>query len=1243
LKGKEELGFVHMDESFKIKLPPESDNPESKLCFVFSTNIRSLLVKAPSEQIKDEWVGTLEAIREEENSKTNIRSNLDGFLIDQSAGMANPWGEEEQAKFAVDDKSVLLEHLGTLTAASSTPATSVKVNYKTHENSIIEGYLSKKGGKLRNWRMRYFVLLPNALHYYKDPRDKKLQGVVLISQDTVVMAHELPHTFSVCSKGEREYVITASDFKEQLRWMRAFDKAADGVTIVEPRREDYEQNWHQSPTASVLLATKTNSRSLKEGYLLKLGQKVASWRRRYFVLLPDRLEYYRNNIDKKPVGSIPLDANTTASFLETIKHAFSITTVAKSGRNPLRSTVFCAVNDDERERWLKELKKAVGGKIQVTFAPRDTLESKDADTILSCILKSEGKTAEKVQAEFVEFCRERYAEENALFCMAVNKYRQIPCVDGAPEQVRAAQDIYDRFLKSGAEEEVCIAAPVLGVLKSNLARKRPRSSTSDVVSALRPSQQRISQSDPDPVLELVVDRQSTDLSKVSSRDLSRAIGTTFQPTMTTISDAEDERTSSSIQKSRLPLSPQTPATSATSSQPNATSHFPPSHVTVCFTVDPDTGAVAVTIEPEARHSASHFNPELDEEDEEDDERVNVTSSVFNKAYQILFSGLRDLIMPKYLLHIPESAVASWALDVLEEQNTSVTSGVSVQTLMNILTNAAAKLPYDILDFRRSFLLNLHTMTTPEELLDHIAKVYAEPMAGKFASSIHQKTHILGTLEEWVINFFEDFDQTQSAKLVALLQEWRKQVDTFMADFLEQYKKKGNSHTGDPSVVSVGSLDSGDYAQQSLRDTPYTFVKKEFNRWRAKIENLASTVQAKLAELALAIRKKEETMLADRLVMGLSGKPNANANKEKIPNLDDKDTKSASQLKQDVKLQEEKEEADVLSRMTPPAKLICKALTTDLLSTSPKQLASWLTIFDAKYYDAIRPREFVRKAWTSPDSATLAPNILKMVSNFNKRSLWVATEVLNQVDVAQASKVIGHFIKVTQHLHSLKNFYAVFAITSGLGVQPVFRLKAAWTKLSNKEKAAFNTLKTQVTSSAKSWTGYRQLFRKGLGGAQLAHLAIVLRDCFLLEEIPTLNESGAVNYHKFEKQYLQLKDFFQSQAQTYHLHELAMDCDLFVLGNSGSGSSNSEHIADMSKGEFSVSSNSEISTKGERSLPRSLNQRQSSMEDIQARELKVNLEILQPALKLGLQAATFTSRLLQEDQMFQRSNVLEPKK
>lgn len=214
--------------------------------------------------------------------------------------------------------------------------------------------------------------------------------------------------------------------------------------------------------------------------------------------------------------------------------------------------------------------------------------------------------------------------------------------------------------------------------------------------------------------------------------------------------------------------------------------------------------------------------------------------------------------------------------------------------------------------------------------------------------------------------------------------------------------------------------------------------------------------------------------------------------------------------------------------------------SNLYNNTVEKLAALLTVTDFAALKRIRVREFLKKNWTRKNKEQLSPNICAMINMYNYRSYWVATEVLRQEDAAGCLKAIQFFIRLVDQFVKRRNFFAVFAVCGGLSVQPVYRLKDIWTQLGKQEKKIFTQLNCGLLDTAKNSFKYREQFRKGLGGAQIPHLPILLKDLFNLEEnIPSKNEdNGKINFVKYTKQYAQLQDFIQCTACPYHMHELS---------------------------------------------------------------------------------------------------------
>ncbi|KAM9804153.1 pleckstrin [Neosynchiropus ocellatus] len=112
---------------------------------------------------------------------------------------------------------------------------------------------------------------------------------------------------------------------------------------------------------------------IREGYLVKKGTLLNTWKVVWVVLSEDGVEFYKKKTDQSPKGMIPLKEATLSSPCQDFgkrTQVFKVTTAKKQDH------FFQASHVEEREVWVKDIKRTIaclgGGK---KFARRSTRRS----------------------------------------------------------------------------------------------------------------------------------------------------------------------------------------------------------------------------------------------------------------------------------------------------------------------------------------------------------------------------------------------------------------------------------------------------------------------------------------------------------------------------------------------------------------------------------------------------------------------------------------------------------------------------------------------------------------------------------------------------------------------------------------------------------------------------------------------------------------------------------------------------
>lgn len=178
-------------------------------------------------------------------------------------------------------------------------------------NNTCEGWLLKQGQQSKTWKRRYFTLMNASIEYRHDPNDvpNEEEVVVDIAYETKpdgIVAH-------VDLDSGRTITITGESQQEFERWANALSELTGSKTYqqLEKQGSSSANTFGREERAmgpslvtkqeAVELSGPPASPEVKYGWLLKQGNLIRSWKRRYFVLEGDSLQYFEH-IDKPARG-----------------------------------------------------------------------------------------------------------------------------------------------------------------------------------------------------------------------------------------------------------------------------------------------------------------------------------------------------------------------------------------------------------------------------------------------------------------------------------------------------------------------------------------------------------------------------------------------------------------------------------------------------------------------------------------------------------------------------------------------------------------------------------------------------------------------------------------------------------------------------------------------------------------------------------------------------------------------------
>ena len=131
--------------------------------------------------------------------------------------------------------------------------------------------------------------------------------------------------------------------------------------------------------------------------------------------------------------------------------------------------------------------------------------------------------------------------------------------------------------------------------------------------------------------------------------------------------------------------------------------------------------------------------------------------------------------------------------------------------------------------------------------------------------------------------------------------------------------------------------------------------------------------------------------------------------------------------------------------------------------SPIILADQITLLDFDIFRKIKARECIGQAWKKKNCLQRAPNVVKMISQFNCLTKFCQIQILSQNSVINRACAISKVFEMGRRFYQLNNMNSLCAVFSSLDTIPWYTIENEWAEISPEDKQFLTKFKLKVNT------------------------------------------------------------------------------------------------------------------------------------------------------------------------------------
>jgi son of sevenless-like protein len=192
------------------------------------------------------------------------------------------------------------------------------------------------------------------------------------------------------------------------------------------------------------------------------------------------------------------------------------------------------------------------------------------------------------------------------------------------------------------------------------------------------------------------------------------------------------------------------------------------------------------------------------------------------------------------------------------------------------------------------------------------------------------------------------------------------------------------------------------------------------------------------------------------------------------------------------------------------------------------------LLDQDYFLRVESRECINDNFNQKRIVKYAPNISRIIDNFNNTSRWVVVTILNEEDPERRLQLLKHCIDISAELIEIHNFQTVMALGASFNANALFRLEQLWSQLDEEYIDKLEYLR-ELLDPGKKFRNLREASSEPDASPCIPYIGILLSDLSAVETVydEKVNENLInINKKRLSTKVMRVIQTYQSYRFTF---------------------------------------------------------------------------------------------------------------